>query len=96
MDLNINNFDESIRDGKVLVDFWAPWCGPCRMLTPIMDEIKNEGYNVYKVNVDDNHELAKKYGVMSIPCVIYFKDGKEINKIIGFTSKNEILKMLED
>ena len=96
MDLNINNFDESIRDGKVLVDFWAPWCGPCRMLTPIMDEIKNEGYNVYKVNVDDNHELAKKYGVMSIPCVIYFKDGKEINKIIGFTSTNEILKMLED
>ena len=96
MDLNINNFDESIRDGKVLVDFWAPWCGPCRMLTPIMDEIKNEGYNVYKVNVDDNHELAKKYGVMSIPCVIYFKDGKEINRIIGFTSKNEILKMLED
>ena len=96
MDLNINNFDESIRDGKVLVDFWAPWCGPCRMLTPIMDEIKNEGYNVYKVNVDDNHELAKMYGVMSIPCVIYFKDGKEINRIIGFTSKNEILKMLED
>ncbi len=96
MDLNINNFDEAIKEGKVLVEFWAQWCGHCRMLAPIMEEIKSDGYNVYKVNVDDNHELAKKFGVMSIPCVIYFKDGEEVNKQIGFAPKEEILKMLED
>ena len=98
MSIEINNdsFKEKVLESKekVLVDFWATWCGPCRMLAPIMDELSNEGVKVYKVNVDENHILAKEYGVMSIPCVILFENGKEINKSVGLKSKEEILKML--
>ena len=87
-------FEEKVlnSNGKILVDFWASWCGPCRMLAPIMDEISEEGIMVYKVDVDENHELAKEYGVMSIPCVILFENGKELDKSIGFKTKEEILK----
>lgn len=81
--------------GDILVDFWASWCGPCRALGPIMEEIANDGNIVYKVNVDDNPALARQYGIMSIPCVIHFKDGQEANKIVGLHSKDEILELLK-
>ena len=80
--------------GYTFVDFYADWCGPCKMLGPIMDEISNE-QSVFKVNVDEDGDLASDYGVMSIPCVILFKDGKEYARSIGLKSKEEILKMID-
>ena len=77
--LNQNNFNNAIANGTALVDFYADWCGPCRMVSPIVDEIAEEisDITVCKVNVDDENALAMKYGVMSIPTLIVFKDGKE-------------------
>lgn len=87
------DFDKIINSGTVLVDFYAEWCGPCKMISPILENISNErsDIKVVKVNVDNSNELAQKYGVMSIPTLILFKDGKEINKNIGFLSKDEII-----
>jgi len=94
--INNEEFQKLVIESKdeVLVDFYADWCGPCKMLGPIMDEISKEK-KVYKINVDDEGELAQSFGIMSIPCVIAFKDGKEINRIVGLTSKEEILKLLK-
>ena len=79
---------------KVLVDFYADWCGPCRMLGPILDEISKD-HTVYKVNVDNESDLAQNYGIMSIPCMIIFKDGKEVNRMVGLRSKSDILELLK-
>lgn len=78
----------------VFVDFYADWCGPCRMLGPIMDDISNSN-NVYKINVDNDQDIAREYGVMSIPCVILYKDGKEVNRTVGLKTKEEILSMVK-
>ena len=78
----------------VLVDFYADWCGPCKMLGPVMDEISKD-HKVFKVNTDDEEELAMEYGIMSIPCVIAFKDGKEINRSIGLVDKDTILDLIK-
>ena len=82
-----DGFDKALNDGKLMmVDFWASWCGPCRMLGPVIEDLANqyEGKAVVgKVNVDDEQELAIRYGVMSIPTVIFFKDGKEIDRKVG-------------
>ena len=78
----------------VFVDFYADWCGPCRMLGPIMDEI-GKTHKVVKVNVDQEGELAMQFGIMSIPCVILFKAGKEAGRSIGLVPSTEILKLLE-
>ena len=82
---------------KVLVDFYATWCGPCRMLRPILDEIASErsDINIMSIDVDEARSLAEKYGIISIPCVILFQDGKEIKRSIGLKSKSEIEGMLE-
>ena len=91
--LNQNNFNNSIANGTALVDFYADWCGPCRMVSPIVDEIAEErrDITVGKVNVDDENALAMKYGVMSIPTLIVFKDGMEKARIVGARPKTAIL-----
>ena len=94
--LNQNNFHNTIANGTVLVDFYADWCGPCRMVSPIVDEIAEErsDITVGKVNVDDENALAMKYGVMSIPTLIVFKDGEEKTRIVGARPKQAILAQL--
>ena len=91
--LNQNNFNNAIANGTALVDFYADWCGPCRMVSPVVDEIAEEksDITVGKVNVDDENALAMKYGVMSIPTLIVFKDGQEKTRIVGARPKAAIL-----
>ena len=91
--LNQNNFNNAIANGTTLVDFYADWCGPCRMVSPIVDEIAAErsDMTVGKVNVDDENALAMKYGVMSIPTLIVFQDGKEAARIVGARPKAAII-----
>ena len=91
--LNQNNFNNAIANGTALVDFYADWCGPCRMVSPIVDEIAEErsDITVGKVNVEDENALAMKYGVMSIPTLIVFKDGQEKTRIVGARPKAAIL-----
>jgi len=92
------NFEEEILNGEktAIVDFYADWCGPCRMMSPIIDEIaeENADIKVGKVNVDENQELAMKYSVMSIPTIIIFKNGKVHKQFVGVTSKTDILSNL--
>ena len=89
-------FEESIlkNKGVCLVDFWAEWCGPCKMLTPILEELSNEmknEINVVKVNLDENQDLAMKYSIRSIPTLLLFKEGKLIDTKVGLLPKNEIV-----
>ena len=95
VNLNLNNFNEEITntDKLVLVDFYENWCGPCKMLSPIISEIANEYSNsvkVCKVNVDESQELALKYNIMSIPTLIFLKNGVVIKSVVGFCSKSEL------
>ena len=99
--LNKENFDKEVleSDKLVLVDFWATWCGPCQMIAPVIEEIAKEcsdKVKVGKVNVDDNQELAIKYGVMSIPTLLFFKNGNLVNTVVGFHSKSEIVEILNN
>ncbi|MGN8902440.1 MULTISPECIES: thioredoxin [unclassified Collinsella] len=97
--ITLENFD-SIVGGSlpVLVDFWAPWCGPCRSLSPIVDEVADElagKITVAKCNVDDNQDLAMKFGVMSIPTLVVFKNGEEIDRSVGALPKARLQALLE-
>ncbi len=93
---SVEEFNENNK-GITLVDFFAEWCGPCKMLLPVVTEIEEETkgeFNILKVNIDDVNELAAKYGVQTIPTLIYFKDGQEVARTMGFKPKNEILENL--
>ena len=98
MHINQNNFNEEVMnsDKPVLLDFWASWCGPCRMVLPIIEEIAAErpDIKVGKINVDEQPELASRFGVMSIPTLVVMKDGKVVSKASGARPKNAILSML--
>ena len=96
--INEKNFKEKTEKGFVVVDFFANWCGPCRMLSPILDEVKDElgdKVEIYKVNVDDEENLAREFGVMSIPCVFFFKNGEMVGKQVGLVSKDILVSKIQ-
>ena len=91
-------FSNEVATGLVLVDFWAPWCGPCKMIAPVLEELDaeiGEKVKIVKVDVDENQETAGKFGVMSIPTLIVLKDGEVVDKVVGFQPKEALAERLE-
>ena len=99
MKVNKESFETEVltAEGMVLVDFFADWCGPCKMLSPIVDEVaeENTDIKVCKINVDEEPELAMRYNVMSIPTLVVIQNGEEVNKSVGLVSKEDIIKMVK-
>lgn len=97
IELTDQKFLEEIKQGKVLVDFYATWCGPCKMMHPVIDEVAKDypELKIIKVDVDQHEDLAMDYGVMSIPTLILFENGEEKNKNVGFTPKDKLVSWLK-
>ena len=93
------NFAETLNEGKPMVlDFWAEWCGPCRMVSPIIDELANEyagRVNIGKMNVDENDDVVAQFGIRNIPTVLFFKDGQMVDKIVGAMPKDKVVAKIE-
>ena len=90
LELTAANFDETVKEGVSLVDFWAPWCGPCRMIAPVIEELA-EAFDgtakICKVNTDEEQDIAVRYGIRSIPTILFFKDGEQVDQMVGAASK---------
>ncbi len=96
-ELNENNFDDFISEGNAVVDFWAEWCGPCKMIKPVFEEVAGEmkgKVKFGKVNIEDGQELADKFGVLSIPTLIFFKDGEQVEMSSGAMDKKTLTRMI--
>ncbi len=97
--LTSSNYDKEITEGLVFVDFWAPWCGPCRRMAPILDEIAKEykdKVKIGKMNVDNYKKFALDKGIQALPTIVVYKDGKEITRIKGLASKNELVEVITE
>jgi thioredoxin 1 len=98
VEITTNTFDEKTKEGVSLVDFWAPWCGPCRMVAPTIEELAKsyEGkVTIGKVNVDENQELAARFGVKSIPTILFFKQGEQVDSVVGVKPKQAFEEKLD-
>lgn len=97
-ELTVDTFDSTVNNGVTLVDFWAEWCGPCRMMTPVLDQLASEyagKAKIAKVNVDNEQDLAIKFDISSIPALLVFKDGKVAKRFVGVTAKGELAAALD-
>ena len=96
--LNNDNFNSSVETGVCVVDFFATWCGPCKMLSPILEQVADENpkAKILKVDIDDSMEIAEQYGIMSVPTLILFKDGAEVTRELGFRQKKQIIDLIEE
>ncbi|WP_100488807.1 thioredoxin [Sporolactobacillus pectinivorans] len=97
--VNDTNFADETSKGLVLTDFWATWCGPCKMMAPVLEEVDSEladNLKIVKLDVDENQATASKYGVMSIPTMFLFKDGEVVDKIVGFTPKEALVDRIKE
>jgi thioredoxin 1 len=98
IELTSDNFDATVNDGVALVDFWAPWCGPCRMIAPVIEELAEEydgKAKICKVNTDEEQDIAVKFGIRSIPTLIFLKDGQVVDQIVGAQSKQVLAEKLD-
>jgi thioredoxin 1 len=98
--VNDKSFDQEVLKSEtpVVVDFWAPWCGPCKMIAPVLEEIateKGDALKIAKLDIDENPDLAQKFGVMSIPTLLVFKEGQEVSRIVGYRNKTQLVQQLD-